>query len=115
MYQRFKLLMILLIGASALLATDASSRTTAGEPIPTAIVEETVQGRIAFVAPELGQLTITSGDRRLTIQVGPETRIRLSENREGTLADLRTGWNVLCVYTVTNQRNQALVVLVLST
>ena len=115
MHQGVKTLILLIGSAIAVVATQQVYSGTFAEPIRTAIVEETMQGRIAFVAPELGQVTITSGDRRVTINITAETRIRLGENREGTIADLRTGWNVLCVYTANNQRNQALVVLVLGT
>ena len=113
---RIIIALLLLVGSALIAIPIEQSRAADVTPgVRAAIVEETVQGRIAFVAPELGQVTIVSGDRRLMIQVNAETRIRLGENREGTIADLRVGWNVLCVFNTTNQRNTALVILVLGT
>jgi hypothetical protein len=107
--------MLLLGSATAVAAIEPFAATSNAAPVGPAIIEETVQGKVEFVAAEANQLTIVAGDRKLTMHATPETRIRIAENRDGTLAHLRPGMDVLCVYIKRENKLFALTVVVLQT
>jgi hypothetical protein len=107
--------MLLLGSAIAITVLEPIRASTDATKADPAIIEETVQGKVEFVAAEANQLRIAVADRKLTVTVTPETRIRIAENREGTLANLRPGMDVLCVYVNRESKLVALTVLVLQT